>query len=48
MLVLDNEEPCDEDHLTLEAYAWRAHHLRSLVLTCVNFGERVLHLETLS
>jgi hypothetical protein len=48
MLVLESEEPCDEEHLTLGAHAWRVHHLRSLVLTCVHLGERALHLETLS
>jgi hypothetical protein len=48
MVVLESEELYDEEHLTLKTHAWRAHHLRSFVLTCVHVGERALHLKTLS
>jgi hypothetical protein len=48
MFVLESEKPCDEEHLTCEVDAWRAHFVRSLLLTCVHIGERVFHLETLS
>jgi hypothetical protein len=40
MLVLKSEEPYDENKFTFESHAWRAHHLRILVLTCENIGER--------
>jgi hypothetical protein len=48
MLDIERKEPCDEECLTLGAQAWRVHHLRIDLLTCVQLGEKALHLETLS